>query len=221
MPAYGKDQVHTLEESRCELTLTDHRIVRIGEKTRIELTGASETGAQVRIASGMAWIHVPPRKKWKKVWAGLFSKRLAVRTPTAVAAIRGTVYRLSCDATYSKFWVYARRIQVTPWKADGEGLEDSTFCVNAGEVFTLVKDFEKYKRRQEEAFKQFREREQEKLEEFERRQREEFEAFQRREEEAFQRFKSLHYALMTFDREKDQQSDWVQWNLQRDALLKR
>ncbi len=210
MPAYERDKIKTSEESRCEITLMDRKIVRIGEKTIFELTREPDGGEIVSIESGKAWINALFSKK----------KRFQVHTPTAVAAIRGTVYRLSCDSIYSSYRVYRGSIAVTPLKEDEE-LEDSTFYVNAGEEFIVVKDFEEYKRRQKEAFKKFKERELYKFEEFKRRQREKFEEFKQREEEAFRQFKAFHYVLTKFDVEEDRKSDWVRWNLERDRQLGR
>ena len=209
---YEKDKIRTEEESRCEVTLTDQKILRIGEKTLFELVREPDGKAKADVKSGKVWMNI--RSLVEK-------EKFEVQTPTAVAAIRGTVYRLSCDASHSSYWVYEGSVGVTPLKADGKTLEDSTFTVNAGEEFTLVKDFEEYKRQQEEALKKFKQREEEKFEDFMRRQREALEEFRRKEEEAFQKFKSLHYTLEKFDQEKDRKLDWVQWNLERDKELER
>ncbi len=209
---YEKDKVKTQEESRCEVTLTDEKILRIGEKTVFEMVREPDGKEKVGVKSGKVWMNI----------RSLVDKeRLQVQTPTAVAAIRGTVYRLSCDANHSKYWVYDGSVAVTPFKEDGKTLEDSTFTVNAGEEFTVIKDFEEYKRQQEKALREFKQREKEEFKDFMRRQREALEKFRREEEEAFGKFKSLHYTLEKFDREKDRQLDWVKWNLERDKALER
>jgi len=209
---YEKDKISTQEESRCEVTLTEQKIIRIGEKTIFELVREPDGKEKVGVKSGKVWMNI----------RSLVEKEgFQVQTPTAVAAIRGTVYRLSCDASYSSYWVYEGSVAVTPFKEDGRTLEDSTFTVNAGEEFTLVKDFEEYKRQQEEALKKFKQREKEKFEDFMRRQKEALEEFRRKEKEAFQQFKSLYYEVKQFDREKDRKLDWVQWNLERDEQLGR
>jgi len=211
MPAYEMDKVKTLEESRCEVTLTDRKVVRIGENTVFRLVRGREGEVDVDIGAGKAWINaLLSTKGHLRVW-----------TPTAVAAIRGTVYRLSCDSVYSNYRVYRGSIAVTPLRHDGRGLEDTTFYVNSGEELTIVSDFEEYKRRQEEAFKKFREREGRRFEEFRRRQREKFREFKRWEEERFRQFKKLFYTLTKFDIEEDMTSDWVKWNMERDRLLER
>jgi len=211
-PTYEKDKVKTQEESRCEVTLRDENILRIGEKTVFELVREPDGKEKVGVKSGKVWMNI--RSLVEK-------EKFEVHTPTAVAAIRGTVYRLSCDANHSKYWVYDGSVAVTPFKEDGKTLEDSTFTVNAGEEFTLVKDFEEYKRQQEEAWEKFREKERDEFEEFRRKEKEEFKEFKLEQEEAFRQFKSLHYAQTKFDREKDRKLDWVKWNLERDKGLER
>ncbi|MCD6334248.1 MAG: FecR domain-containing protein [Candidatus Latescibacteria bacterium] len=211
-PTYEKDKVKTQEESRCEVTLTDEKILRIGEKTVFEILREPDGNAKVGVKSGKVWMNI--RSLVEK-------EQFEVATPTAVAAIRGTVYRLSCDANHSSYRVYEGSVAVTPFKEDGKTLEDSTFTVHVGEEFTVVKDFEEYKRQQKEALKKFKKSEKEKLKEFERQQREGFKEFKQKEEAAFQKFKSLHVELKSFDTEKDRKLDWVKFNLERDKKLER
>ena len=209
---YENDKVKTQEESRCEVTLSDQKILRIGEKTVFEILREPDGNTKVGVKSGKVWMNI--RSLVEK-------EQFEVATPTAVAAIRGTVYRISCDTTYSSYRVYDGSVVVTPFKEDGKTLEDSTFTVNAGEEFTVVKDFEEYKRQQKEALEKFKKSEEEQLEEFRRQQREGFEEFKQKEKEAFQKFKFLHVELKSFDQEKDRKLDWVKWNLERDKELER
>ena len=209
---YEKDKLKTQEESRCEVTLSDQKILRIGEKTVFEILRESDGNTKVGVKSGKMWMNI--RSLVEK-------EQFEVATPTAVAAIRGTVYRISCDANHSSYRVYDGSVAVTPFKEDGKTLEDSMFTVNAGEEFTLISNFEEYKRQQEEALRKFRQREKEKFEDFMRRQTEALEKFRREEEEAFNKFKSLHIELKSFDTEKDRKLDWVKWNLERDKGLER
>lgn len=212
MQVYEKDKVKTLEKSRCEISLVNRRIFRIGEKTIVELVLQLGGGEDFLITSGKAWINIffPDP-----------NRQITIRTPTAVCAIRGTVYRLSCDLNHSNYRVYEGSIAVTPLKDDGKELEDSTFHVKAGEEFTIVKNFEEYKRQQEEAFKKFEERELDEFERFFWEEQEEFEEYDKKDLEAFEQFKSFHYALTKFDQTKDQKIDWVRWNLERDEKVKK
>ena len=156
MQVYEKDKVKTLDKSRCEISLVNERILRIGEKTIVEILLELGGSDKFVLESGKAWINI---------FLTNSNRQITIRTPTAVCAIRGTIYRLSCDLNHSNYRVYEGSIAVTPLKEDGKELEDSTFYVNAGEELTLVKNFEEYKREQEEAFKRFEEGE---LDEFER-----------------------------------------------------
>ena len=216
MNAGYKDSVHvrekvkTLAKSRCEITLKERAILRIGEKTVMEIVPALEGRKQVTIRSGNAWVSL--------LWDDPNST-IRVRTPVAVCAIRGTIYRLSCDSTYSRYLVYEGSALVIPFKLGTEELEDSSFVVNAGEELLLVGDFEKYKKAQEEAFRKFEEQELDELERFKREQEEEFQEFKRVDEKAFQQFKSFYFSSKQFDQEADRKIDWVQWNIERDKIM--
>lgn len=216
MKAGFKDSVHvrekvkTLERSRCEITLKDQAVLRIGERTVMELVPTLKGRKRVTVSSGSVWVN------W---FAGDSKSAVAIRTPTSVCAIRGTIYRLSCDSTYSRYLVYEGSALVTPFKPGTEELEDSSFVVNAGEELLLVGDFEKYKKAQEEAFRKFEEQEQDEFEKFKREQEEEFQEFKRVDEKAFQQFKSFYFSSKQFDQEADRKIDWVQWNIERDKIV--
>ncbi|MCH8011840.1 MAG: FecR domain-containing protein [Candidatus Marinimicrobia bacterium] len=216
MNAGYKDSVHirekvkTLAKSRCEITLKERAILRIGEKTVIEIVPALESRKQVTIRSGNAWVGL--------LWDDPNST-IRVRTPAAVCAIRGTVCRISCDSVYTHCLVYDGTVFITPIKLGTEEEEDSSFVVNAGEELLLIGDFEKYKKAQEEAFRKFEEQELDELERFKREQEEEFHEFKRVDEKAFQQFKSFYFSSKQFDQEADRKIDWVQWNIERDKIV--
>ncbi|MFH1009512.1 MAG: FecR family protein [Candidatus Latescibacterota bacterium] len=211
-PLYEKDKIRTQEESRCEVTLTDQKILRIGENTLFEVLRDSLGNTTPGIKSG---------KLWMNIRSIVDTEEFVVTTPTAVAAIRGTVYRISCDANHSDYRIYEGIVAVTPVKEDGKTLEDSTFTLAAGEALVVIKDFEEYNRQQKKALREFGKNEQEKREAFERQQGEEFADFKRKDEAAFQQFKSFFVKLERFDKEKDRKLDWVKWNLERDRVLER
>ncbi len=102
------DWIKTLEKSRCEITLNGGGKIRIGEKTEMELTKASVTplkkdfGATVN--KGQIWVAA-------KAAFGE-TKNVAVRAPTAVAAIRGTKYRAVADSAESSVLVYEGKVDV-------------------------------------------------------------------------------------------------------------
>ncbi|MFQ6031168.1 MAG: FecR domain-containing protein, partial [Dehalococcoidia bacterium] len=81
---------------------------RIGEKTEMELTRASVTPLKkdftANVAQGNVWVAA-------KAAFGE-TKNVAVRTPTAVAAIRGTKYRAMARKEESSVLVYDGRVDV-------------------------------------------------------------------------------------------------------------
>lgn len=102
------DRIKTLEKSRCEITLNGGGKMRIGEKTEMELTQASVTPLKkdfaANVSQGQVWVAA-------KAAFGE-SKNVAVRAPTAVAAIRGTKYRAVADADESSVLVYEGKVDV-------------------------------------------------------------------------------------------------------------
>jgi hypothetical protein len=111
------DKIKTLVKSRCEITLNGGGKVRIGEKTELELTKASVTPLQkdfgATVSKGQVWVAA-------KAAFGE-SKKVAVRAPTAVAAIRGTKYRTVADTAESSVLVYEGKVDVI-W---AEAVEES------------------------------------------------------------------------------------------------
>jgi len=208
---YVREKVKTLKKSRCEINFPEKQIVRIGEQAIIKIGQIDDEGNSVVIESGKIWVNKSPNAN---------GRQFKVRTPTSVCAIRGTVYRLSCDSNFSSYRVYDGEIRVTPLDEDGNIVSDTVFTVGVGEELIMVKDFEEYKRSQERALLEFLNEQQFGFEEYIRRQKEYLQEFKRREAEAFKQFKSYHVAQEQFDREKDRESDWVKWNLKRDKMIK-
>ena len=112
------DRLRTMQKSRCEITLSGGGRVRIAENSELELTAASvsplkkEFGAT--ITSGQVWVAA-------KAAFGE-TKNVAIRAPTAVAAIRGTKYRTIADTAESSVLVYDGNVDVI-WSGapqDGE-----------------------------------------------------------------------------------------------------
>ncbi len=89
MPIHEKDVIKTLAKSRCEITLVGGGKVRIGENAELEITEANvkpmEKNFGATLKKGNIWVAAKAAFGEKK--------SVAVRTPTAVAAIRGTKYR--------------------------------------------------------------------------------------------------------------------------------
>ena len=111
------DRIQTQAKSRCEITLNGGGKFRIGEQAEVELTQASVTALNkdfgATVSTGQVWVAA-------KAAFGE-SKNVAVRAPTAVAAIRGTKYRTVADTAESSFLVYEGEVDVN-WV---EAIEDS------------------------------------------------------------------------------------------------
>lgn len=116
------DRIQTQAKSRCEITLNGGGKFRIGEQAEVELTQASVTPLKkdfgATVSTGQVWVAA-------KAAFGE-SKNVAVRAPTAVAAIRGTKYRTVADTAESSFLVYEGEVDVNWVGAIEEpGEEDS------------------------------------------------------------------------------------------------
>ncbi len=210
MPLYNKDKIKTSKESRCEVTFQNKKVMRIGENSVVEITKDASGTEEVKMSRGLAWLSIfLPKGKSK----------IRVRTPSSVCSIRGTVYRLNCDSTQTTYRCYKGKIAVTPFEKDGKTLADSTFSIGAGEELILVKDFEEYKKQQEKAFQDFKKKDQDAFEEFLRKDQQQFDDMVKKDLAAFKQFGEIAFKRSKFDEEKDAQSDWVQWNKQRDLLL--
>lgn len=102
------DKIKTLQKSRCEITLNGGGKFRIGEQAELELTQASVTPLKkdfgATVSKGQIWVAA-------KAAFGE-TKNVAVRAPTAVAAIRGTKYRVLADTAESSVLVYEGKVDV-------------------------------------------------------------------------------------------------------------
>jgi len=112
MPIHEKDVIKTLAKSRCEITLVGGGKVRIGENAELEITEASvkpmEKNFGATLKKGDIWVAAKAAFGEKK--------SVAVRTPTAVAAIRGTKYRAKAGDDESSVLVYEGKVDVNAAK---------------------------------------------------------------------------------------------------------
>ena len=209
---YYNDKIKTLEKSRCEILFKKEMIIRIGEKAIVELKPGVEGAREASLNKGALWVNLfhPTNKN-----------RFNVRTPTSVCAIRGTVYRLTCDPNQTTYRVYEGALTVSLVDESGEIIPDTIFTVNAGEELILAKNFEEYKRQQEEAFNKYLNEQKLGFEEYLREQQTFYEEFKRKERESFHQFKSFHVSSEMFDLEKDKRNSWVKWNMERDRFLEK
>ena len=111
------DMIKTQVESRCEITLFDGAIIRIGESSTFHFIDVNLKSAvhklKAELPQGDAWVNASAAKAGKKDFQ--------LKAPTAVCAIRGTIYRVEADsATTCK--VYDGKVDVGPVSAWGTPL---------------------------------------------------------------------------------------------------
>jgi hypothetical protein len=106
------DQIKTVAESRCEVMLNDGSIIRIGENSLFDFeeSNISQTAKQfdASIKKGRIWANVTRSKNRQD--------KFEVKSPTAVCAIRGTIYRMETDST-TRVAVYDGQVDVGPSQA--------------------------------------------------------------------------------------------------------
>ena len=225
------DKVKTLEKSRCEIKFADKKIMRIGESSLVERI-REEVKRSASISIGKLWINFITQTSDEE--------QLKVRTPTAVCAIRGTVYHLNCDSIHTKYRVYDGNIEIYPSKIDQGVLIDTSFSIANGKEMILVSDFEGYKKEQEKLFRDFLIQDQKKLQRFQQMEEDAERQFRKKDDEGYQKFvqgskswedfkkelaafknyKSYFFNIRKFDLKEEEQTDWIKWNLQRDQEFK-
>jgi ferric-dicitrate binding protein FerR (iron transport regulator) len=101
------DQLYTYEESFAEIRYSIGTVLRMDEKTKVTIEASSEKTIKTKTSMGNVWVNMK-----KLISTG---KQFEVSTPTAVAAIRGTVFDFSYtpdSATYVN--VFEGKVAVGP-----------------------------------------------------------------------------------------------------------
>ena len=116
MDVYAGDKVETKKESRCEITFLNGHVVRLDENSiyTVEKAVLSQDRTQVesKLSLGRLWSNI--RK--------IFSKQdyFRVKSPTAVVAVRGTIYRINANPDSStEVYVYRGEVAVSPARSRG------------------------------------------------------------------------------------------------------
>ena len=111
-PVFEGNIIRTQAKSRCEITLTGGGKVRIGENSELELNEVDvkpmAKNFNANLKKGNVWVSAKAAFGEKK--------NIAVRTPTAVAAIRGTKYRAKAGDDESSVLVYDGKVDVNQAK---------------------------------------------------------------------------------------------------------
>ena len=112
MSVHENDIIKTLAKSRCEITLVGGGKLRIGQNSELEITQANvkpmEKNFGATLKKGDVWVAAKAAFGEKK--------NVSVRTPTAVAAIRGTKYRAKAGEDESSVLVYDGKVDVNAAK---------------------------------------------------------------------------------------------------------
>jgi hypothetical protein len=218
MPVYDSDALSVAEESQCEITMNGDRAVRFGEKTTAIISEKSEADAKIKAAQGSVWINVKHLVN---------NRSFGVTTPTAVAAIRGTVFEVECGENSSNYLVFKGAVAVS---SSGKKDADSTFVVRPGEQFTLVKDMDRYMKDQEKEMRDYLQAANDELEKFNKEEQEQFDTFENElreqldkmlteERSAFKKLDDVSFALRKIDLNKISKNKWIKWNQDRDKEL--
>jgi hypothetical protein len=116
LPVVNGDKIETKKQSRCELTYDDGSVVRVDEQTIYTVEKANldkkEKVVESRLSIGKLWANI------KKLVRGRDSWKL--KSPAAVVAVRGTIYRMNAGADSStQVLVYDGDVEVSPAEAGG------------------------------------------------------------------------------------------------------
>jgi hypothetical protein len=108
MPLAAGDQMYSRDESFAEVIYSNGAILRLAEKTKITIVAASDKSAKVRSGVGEVWVNM------RKLVTST-GKEFELSTPTATAAIRGTVFHTATHADSSTdVSVYEGKVAVGP-----------------------------------------------------------------------------------------------------------
>ena len=111
-PVFEGNSIRTQAKSRCEITLKGGGKVRIGENAELKLNEADVKpmvkNFNANLKKGSVWVSAKAAFGEKK--------NVAVRTPTAVDAIRGTVFKAKAGDSESSVQVYDGNVDVNQTK---------------------------------------------------------------------------------------------------------
>jgi hypothetical protein len=104
------DTLISFKASRVELRYPDNTLLRLDENTSLVLTDRSPGKPEPTLLDGKTWANV------KRIVQG--GTGFGVRTPTAVAAVRGTVFRVDGADSSSSVRLYEGKVDAASTKSD-------------------------------------------------------------------------------------------------------
>ncbi len=193
MPVKNGDKIETRKKSRCELTYDDGSIVRIDEQSiyTVEKAVIEKETRQIesKLSIGKIWANIKKLIKGNDTWK--------LKSPAAVVAVRGTVYRMNAGAdSSSQVLVYEGNVAVSPaaqstGQSGGMGVApgqpqqvQGPVQIQGPQQVSLQQWFEIIKAQQQIVIRP-----------------------------------DGTYAKSDFDLQDDEKLEWVQWNKERDKLL--
>lgn len=126
---FTADQIQIGKESRCEVKLLDNSVVRIGENSIFEFSESNISKSKIDLKADL---------KKGKIWSNVHKVNptgggFQIRTPTAVCAVRGTIYRIDADSTTTCL-VYEGAVNVGPAMLWGQPLTPGQKSLQPTEV---------------------------------------------------------------------------------------
>ena len=193
MPVKNEDKVETKKQSRCEITFNDGSIVRIDEQSIYTIEKATITDDKKEVESslsiGKLWANLKKLIRGKDSWK--------LKSPAAVVAVRGTVFRMNAGADSStQVLVYDGQVDVRPatFGAGQSGLGAAPGPPRQIQAPTQVAGPTQVSMRQW------------------------FEIIKAQQQIVVRPDGS--YAKSDFNLQEDEKLDWVQWNKKRDAEMR-
>ena len=111
MPLQLGDSLRVAAESRIEVRYPDNTILRLDENSRLVVTAAGSK-PEPTLLGGKAWANVT------KVGKG--GQGFGLKTPTAVAAVRGTIFRMNENDSGASVKLFEGKVDVGHPAKDGE-----------------------------------------------------------------------------------------------------
>ncbi len=193
MAVKNEDKVETKKQSRCEITFNDGSIIRIDEQSIYTIEKATITDDKKEVESslsiGKLWANLKKLIRGKDSWK--------LKSPAAVVAVRGTIYRMNAGADSStQVLVYEGQVDVRPatFGAGQSGLGAVPGPPRQIQAPTQVAGPTQVSMRQW------------------------FEIVKAQQQIVVRPDGS--YAKSDFNLQEDEKLDWVQWNKKRDAEMR-
>jgi hypothetical protein len=193
MPVKNGDKVETKKQSRCEITYNDGSIIRIDERSIYTIEKATITDDKKEVESslsiGKLWANLKKLIRGKDSWK--------LKSPAAVVAVRGTIYRMNAGADSStQVLVYDGQVDVRPatFGAGQSGLGAAPGPPRQIQAPTQAAGPTQVSMRQW------------------------FEIIKAQQQIVVRPDGS--YAKSDFNLQEDEKLDWVQWNKKRDAEMR-